>query len=86
MLLLRTLPIRCKASSPCRPAATCFLSFLILFFEMPDTKDLTAAQIDERFENRAKTRGFRAENYQSNPPSLKDIEMGKAEEVETRNK
>ncbi|KAI0143353.1 general substrate transporter [Pestalotiopsis sp. NC0098] len=65
---------------------TCFLSFLILFFEMPDTKDLTAAQIDERFENRAKTRGFRAENYQSNPPSLKDMEMGKAEEVETRNK
>ncbi|ETS79765.1 hypothetical protein PFICI_09618 [Pestalotiopsis fici W106-1] len=63
---------------------TCLLSFVILFFEMPDTMDLTAAQIDERFENRVKTRAFRDESAEDNHASLKSMEMGKAEQFETR--
>jgi MFS transporter, SP family, general alpha glucoside:H+ symporter len=63
---------------------TCLISFVILWFELPDTKDLTAAQIDERFENRVKTREFRSREYQDNHTSGKEMEMGQVEQVENR--
>lgn len=63
---------------------TCAMSFAILWFELPDTKDLTAAQIDERFENRVATRGFRNKEYHDNHSSGKEMEMGQVEHTEKR--
>ncbi|KAH8205049.1 hypothetical protein TruAng_000772 [Truncatella angustata] len=61
---------------------TCSVSLFLIWFEMPDTKDLTAAQIDERFENRVRTRGFQDKDYQDNHTSGKEVEMGEVEQVE----
>ncbi|KAK9416058.1 putative MFS sugar transporter-like protein [Seiridium unicorne] len=63
---------------------TCLISLAILWFELPDTKDLTAAQIDERFEIRVRTRGFRNKDYQESQTSGKDIEMDQVEQVSDR--
>jgi MFS transporter, SP family, general alpha glucoside:H+ symporter len=62
--------------------ATCLISYVIIWFEIPDTKDLTAAQIDERFEMRVKTRAFRT--YQDSRTSGKEMELGEVEQVEDR--
>lgn len=61
---------------------TCLISFVIMWFEIPDTKDLTASQIDERFEMRVKTRAF--QTYQDSRSSRKEEEMGEVEQVEDR--
>lgn len=56
--------------------AACLISLLIMWFELPDTKDLTFAQIDERFEMGVKTRAFRT--YMDRSPA-KAAELGQTE-------
>lgn len=65
-------------------SGTCAIACVVLWFELPDTKDLTAAQIDERFENRVPTRVFRNKEYQGNRIPGKELEMGQMKHAENR--
>ncbi|KAH8678391.1 general substrate transporter [Xylariales sp. PMI_506] len=60
----------------------CAISAVVLWFELPDTKDLTYAQIDERFEMGVKARAFKS--YTDRTQEEKDLEMSKLEQVEDR--
>jgi len=66
--------------------ATCLIAFAILWLELPDTKDLTYAQIDERFEMHVPARGF---SKYIDPPSPghpgKEMELHEVEQIEDRN-
>ncbi|KAI0123935.1 MFS sugar transporter-like protein [Xylariales sp. AK1849] len=57
--------------------ATCLISFVLLWFELPDTKDLSASQIDERFEMQVKARDFRT--FLDHRSSGKEVELGQVE-------
>lgn len=59
--------------------AACLISFTIMWFEFPDTKDLTASQIDERFEMGVKTRAFRKYKKDLAPSSDKELEKNQDE-------
>lgn len=62
---------------------TCLISLVVIWFEVPDLKDLSFAKIDERFALRVKTRAFKTWQDEAPAPSkaatLGEVEL---EEVE----
>lgn len=60
--------------------ATCVIAGAMIWLEMPDTKDLTFAEIDERFEMRVDTRGLKT--WRDIVEAGKETEMADFEEVE----
>ncbi|KAJ2898975.1 hypothetical protein MKZ38_003544 [Zalerion maritima] len=61
--------------------ATSLITLVIIWFEFPDSKDLTFAEIDERFEMRVKTRDFRTWR-DSMEEKKKENELGDTREIE----
>lgn len=64
--------------------ATSVIGLVIVWFEFPETKDLSFEQIDRRFEMKVKTRSFLDCNVDSisGIGMGKDVELGEVEQVE----
>lgn len=63
--------------------ATCIISFVLLWFEMPETKDLSFEQIDRRFETHVHARCFTSADVDRAASAAKDdIALGKIQQIE----
>ncbi|KAK3944421.1 general substrate transporter [Diplogelasinospora grovesii] len=60
--------------------ATCVIAGVIVWLEIPETKDLSFAEIDERFEMRVSAREFNT--WRDLAQSSKDMELGQVEQME----
>jgi MFS transporter, SP family, general alpha glucoside:H+ symporter len=65
--------------------ATSLIAGVLLWLELPETKDLTFAQIDERFEMRVSSRKFKEYRDElSDVSKMDEVELGNVEFVEDR--
>lgn len=66
--------------------ATAVVGFVVMWLELPETRDLSFEQIDRRFETKVKTREFTHEFTRCNVDGFasdgKDVEQGEFEQVE----
>jgi SP family general alpha glucoside:H+ symporter-like MFS transporter len=60
--------------------ATCVVAGVIVWLEIPETKDLSFAEIDRRFEMRVSAREFNT--WRDLVRSNKDMELGQVEQME----
>lgn len=63
---------------------TSLASLIIMWFELPETKDLSFEQIDRRFELRVHTRQFRQADVDPRGDIKGEFELGEVEQVEER--
>lgn len=63
--------------------ATSVISFVIMWFELPETKDMSFEQIDLLFEMKIKTRKFKSTEVTPISQDKKDMELGNVEQVES---
>lgn len=61
---------------------TSVVSFVVMWIEMPETKDLSFEQIDRRFEMKVKARGFSSANVDEKSNDKGEVELGEVEQIE----